>query len=277
MSLIRYKKGKPEIIKDEAFIDLINGVLPAKEKLISELFKDFDSTIKSIDSKVSKQALGNSHGDWYEWLLAISAWNFYVNNPDANLAMLLPNVNQFDVANLYVQELTDLIDDFKSKLLSTSDVNLVTSNPDFVIIKRDVAQKILVNAKPIIGLNVNTITFLNSIYSKFKSSCNFFQILGYISVKTSLRPDRRLQMAHEGSLMKAIYVHLQTRNWIINPPGLKYIGVATIMNNADRNALRTVATHSITTVSNLPLAAVDDAYEVNSMQIADQVFQQILT
>ncbi|WP_373695840.1 Cfr10I/Bse634I family restriction endonuclease [Brunnivagina elsteri] len=35
--------------------------------------------------------------------------------------------------------------------------------------------------------------------------CNLKDIIGYASIKTSLRPDRRLQIPHEGSLMKAIY------------------------------------------------------------------------
>jgi len=53
--------------------------------------------------------------------------------------------------------------------------------------------------------------------------------------------------------MKAIYTHLQTREWIINLKGLKYYAFSTKI--SDKNALKTVATHSITTVSSLPQAA----------------------
>jgi HEAT repeat protein len=34
--------------------------------------------------------------------------------------------------------------------------------------------------------------------------------------------------------MKALYTHLQTRKWIINPAGLKYYAIATKINNADK-------------------------------------------
>lgn len=269
--------GKSQIIKDHAFVDLLSGTLPGATQSISVLIDNMDTQIKQIDSSITREALSNAHGDWYEWLLAISAWNTFANDPQSNLAILLPNISQFDVAHLYTPELTDLIEDLRTKVQSVAQVQLITSNPDFVIIKREVADQFITNPQPIVQFNTNSISRLNSIYSDFTDSCEFEQILGYVSVKTSFRPDRRLQIAHEGSLMKAIYIHLQTRRWEIYPPGLKYYAMATRVGNPDRNALRTVATHSITTVSSLPQAAVDDVFEVNSLQIADQVFQQILT
>ena len=278
MNFIRtLKAGKSQIIKDQAFVDLLNGKLPNPAQTISGLLDNMDIRVKQVDSQITREALSNAHGDWYEWLLAISAWNTFVNYPTANLAILLPTISQFDVAHLYTPELTDLIEDLRSKVQSVAQVQLITSNPDFVIINREVANQIIDNPEPITQFDTNSVSYLNSIYSTFIGSCEFDQILGYISVKTSFRPDRRLQIAHEGSLMKAIYIHLQTRKWIINPPGLKYYAIATRVGERDRNALRTVATHSITTVSSLPQAAVDNVFEVNSLQLADQVFQQILT
>ena len=106
--------------------------------------------------------------------------------------------------------------------------------------------------------------------------CNFEQLVGYISVKTSLRPDRRLQLAHEGSLMKALYVHLQTREWIIEPAGLKYYAISRKVSNADRKALKTVATHSITTVQSKPQSAVDEVFEINSLQDISVLMNDII-
>jgi hypothetical protein len=87
-----------------------------------------------------------------------------------------------------------------------------------------------------------------------------------MSVKTSFRPDRRLQIPHEGSLMKALYAHLVTREWELTPRGLKYYAVACSVGEPDRRALKTVATHSITTVTNLPQAAVDEVFCVNNKE-----------
>ena len=76
--------------------------------------------------------------------------------------------------------------------------------------------------------------------------------------------------------MKAIYTHMQTREWILNPKGLKYYAISTKVGSSDRNALKTVATHSITTVQSIPQAAVDEVFEINSLQQAEAVFAQIL-
>jgi hypothetical protein len=85
-----------------------------------------------------------------------------------------------------------------------------------------------------------------------------------------------LQLSHEGSLMKAMYVHLQTRDWIINTKGLRYYGAATHVSDADRRGLRTVATHSIINVQSVPQAAVDDVFTINSNADTDKVFNLIL-
>lgn len=126
------------------------------------------------------------------------------------------------------------------------------------------------------SITIESILTIQTAYRNFEHTCDFDDIIGYVSVKTSFRPDRRLQIPHEGSLMKAIYTHLQTREWIIKPKGLLYFAIATKVGTPDRVALKTVATHSITTVHSIPQAAVDEVFEVNSLLQAQIVFDQIL-
>jgi len=76
--------------------------------------------------------------------------------------------------------------------------------------------------------------------------------------------------------MKALYVHLQNREWIINPIGIKYFAAATSISEADRKGLKTVATHSITNVQSIPEAAVDEVYLLNSVDDSTAVFNEIL-
>jgi len=269
--------GKPQVIKDEAFCELLGNSLPAKDVLFTKIFDEFDEIIRLKDRRITSAALSNVHGDWYEWMLAIAAWNYFCTNPDSHLAILLPNVSQFDVTTLYEKRLTDLIVNLRMKVSEASGVQLVTSNPDFVIIERNLAQKIIGKQTEINMITPLNLEELAGYYKKFIGKCNFDQIEGYLSVKTSLRPDRRLQIPHEGSLMKAIYAHLQTREWITIPKGLKYYAISTKMTKPDKNALKTVATHSLTTVFSLPQAAVDEAFEVNTMQHAERVFSLILS
>ncbi len=277
MSFIRtLKDGKSQVIKDIAFCTLLKGKLPSETKPIDELILDFDKEVAKVDSSVSKDALNNVHGDWYEWLLAISAWNYCAENKNANLALLTPNISQFDIARLYNDRLYGLIQDLREKVLNSSSVQLISSNPDFVIIDRRVVNEMIGKIEFITIIDQVAIAKIENAFREFTGKCDFDDIHGYVSVKTSFRPDRRLQIPHEGSLMKAIYTHLQTREWIINPKGLKYYAIATKVGNPDRVALKTVATHSITTVHNIPQAAVDEVFEVNSLQQAQVALSQIL-
>lgn len=278
MSIIRtLKDGKSQVIKDIAFCTLLKGKLPAINKPIDELISDFDKEVSKVDKTVTKDALNNVHGDWYEWLLAISAWNYCAENKTANLALLTPNTSQFDIARLYNDKLYNLIQDLRDKVLKSSSVQLISSNPDFVIIDRKVVNAAINKIEAITKIDQDAISLIENSFRAFSGKCDFDDIHGYVSVKTSFRPDRRLQIPHEGSLMKAIYTHLQTREWIINPKGLKYFAIATKVGNPDRAALKTVATHSITTVHSVPQAAVDEVYEVNSLQQAQDAFSHILS
>lgn len=278
MTFIRtLKGGKSQVIKDVAFCTLLNGQLPSETKNFDELISEFDREVFRIDKSVTKDALNNVHGDWYEWLLAIAAWNYCVDNRKANLALMTPNISQFDVSRLYDDNLYHLIKDLRAKVHSSSSVQLISSNPDFVVIDRMLADKLIPKMDRISKVDESAIRRIETVYKLFEAQCNFEQILSYISVKVSFRPDRRLQIPHEGSLMKAIYTHLQTREWIINPKGIKYFAIATKVGSPDRAALKTVATHSITTVHSIPQAAVDEVFEVNSLQQAQTAFAKILT
>lgn len=268
--------GKPQVVKDVVFCTLLDEKLPAKEKEFSALFDEMDDAVRKADNRITREAMSNVHGDWYEWLLAITAWNSFVKNRNLHLAILLPNVIQFDVATLYEKRLVDLIADLKRKVAEVSGVQLITSNPDFVIINGDLARDLIGQVGEIESITPDNLKKLEAVYQRFVEKCNFEQIEGYISVKNSLRPDRRLQISHEGSLMKALYAHLQTREWITEPKGLKYYAISTKISEPDRNALKTVATHSLTTVFSLPQAAVDEVFEVNTLQQATQAFSSIL-
>ena len=277
MSYVTITKGKPKLNKRQAFCQLLENQLPEEDKLFTELFKNFDSTVKSHFPTITLGALNNAHGNWYEWLLAIAAWNYHVDHEGSLLGLMLPNVSRFDVVRLYIDDLHDLVVDLRHKVEAATSVQLVTSNPDFVLIDPTDIEVPSFFAKRINRVDDNSILLIEEGYKHFIAKCGFDEIVGYLSVKTSLRPDRRLQISHEGSLMKAIYTHLQTRQWIIKPQGLKYYAIAAKVGEADRKALKTVATHSITTVHTVPQAAVDEVFTVNSLAQAKQLYQKILS
>ncbi|HOO50569.1 MAG TPA: Cfr10I/Bse634I family restriction endonuclease, partial [Alphaproteobacteria bacterium] len=164
--------------------------------------------------------------------------------------------------------------DLRKKVSESADVSLITSNPDFVII--DSSINIDFPAPPQSGISDAYIEAVCRAFSQLEHRCSLDQIKGYTAVKSSLRPDRRLQIAHEGSLMKALYRHVQTREWLIDAPGIKYYAITSKATDADRNALKTVATHSITDVGSKPEAAVDDLLCVFSGPELESALKKIL-
>lgn len=276
MTYITYDaKGKPRLSKDQALVEITDETLPDENKKIDEFISELDTAVLSVEPNLHPNSLSNAHGDWYEYLIAIQSWNKFLSG-DFHLAMLLPNISTFDVAKIYEPELENLVNDLRNKVDSASNVSLVTSNPDFVIIRRDLVFECLSSFDRIEDLSLANINFLKKLYQNFINRANFHSIVGYASVKYSFRPDRRLQIAHEGSLMKSIYVHLQTRQWILNPEKIKYYAIAGKVSNKDRGALNTVATHSIITVNSLPQKAVDEVFEANSLTEMAEVLAEIL-
>ena len=263
--------GKPQIKPKEALSDMLNNKIPDATQNLSELFKEFDQTIKGLNSDINVGALNKVHGDWYEWILAIEFWNYRIRNQRNYLILNLPNVSQFDCSQLYIEKLSGFINSLKENVLEASEVELISSNPDFVIIDTSQMELDAKFSEEITEITPDIINMLVTAYEDFENKCDFNQLIGYVSVKTSLRPDRRLQLAHEGSLMKALYVHLQTREWIIEPEGLKYYAISRTVSNADRRALKTVATHSITTVQSKPQSAVDDIFQINRLEDIKQM------
>jgi hypothetical protein len=275
MSFPQIVDDKNQINKASAFC-AIQKIMPEEDRLFTDILDNLDEGIKKVLPEVTGGALNNCHGDWYEWLIALSAWNYHVDNPESYLLLPLPNVIRFDVMRLYQDEFYSLIEDLRAKVLESTDVELITSNPDFVLLETKAIRDFELFPGKINIITPEIIQQVAEGYKLFQGQCNFEEIIGYVSVKTSLRPDRRLQIAHEGSLMKALYIHLQTRQWIVKPRGIRYYAASTSMNDPDRKALRTVATHSITTVHSLPQAAVDEVFTVNSISDAERMFQQIL-
>lgn len=268
--------GKPQVLKREAFVEIRRGRIPEDYERYSDILKELDHAIRAVEPKVTSGALNNAHGDWYEWMLTIASWNVAAINPNLNVAIPLPNKKTLQLSDLYVEDLSKKIDDLRQKVEKSTTVQLISSNPDFIIIRRKLAQNLFGTIKPYTKVSVGDLEELNKLWLGLVGKCVFEDIVGYLSVKSSLRPDRRLQISHEGSLMKALYVHLQTREWIIDPPGLRYYAMATKVGEPDRDSLKTVATHSITTVASIPEPAVDEVYEVDTLDAALKAFNEIL-
>lgn len=262
----------------ETFLVGISGQVPTEDQPFDELFGRMDHEVRQRfgNTRSLDQALNKIHGDWYEFLLAISAHNVHVRSRSEYIAIELPNKARYDCEKLYKPKYSEFISDLRSKVDVAAGVVLVSSNPDFVILRSELGLNSATYAE-IREVDIGTLESLRSRYHDYNQQCDFEDIAGYLGAKFTLKPDRRLQLAHEGSLMKALYVHLQTREWKLSPPGIRYYAAATQASPADLHGLKTVATHSITSVTSEPQRAVDCVFIINSLREADQMFERIYT
>lgn len=254
--------GKYQVLIAPTFVDALAGRSILTLPSFTDVFEDAQNLINH-ERRVDPNAFNRARGAWYEWLIAAGVAEYdYIHNPNS-VMLQLPNVSGFDCSRLYRPEISGYIDDLRLKVKATNGVSLITSNPDFVILTK------ISNFKyPSLdrGVTVEFIEKLSASYLHFVGQCDLDEIRGYVAAKLSLRPDRRLQIPHEGSLMKALYRHIQTRQWNINAPGVKYYAIMASYNDSDENALNTVATHSIVDVSSEPQSAVDGLAAINSGQ-----------
>jgi hypothetical protein len=260
-----------------AFLGAFRGrTLFEDRESFAALMLELDNAAKPLlaaerDARSINSALAKMHGDWFEWILSWIAEDVEQTSNPSRIAVRLPNVSQFDCALLYCNKLAEMLERLRTEV-QRSNVELITSNPDFVLIRksRDAS-------KAELNISSQSIDRWVTRYRAFVGKCTFEDITGYLAAKYTLRPDRRLQMAHEGSLMKALYVHLQTRLWITEPAGLQFYAVSSRVGPADRIGLRTVATHSITSVASRPQAAVDAVFETPTIGDARRMFIEILS
>jgi len=267
--------GRRGIDSKITFIDALNGEPVLGLNSFQTVFDRAESLIYNEYSAVSKGAISNVRGNWYEWLLALGTIEFKNETPDANYLLPLPNISQYDCAKLYSEEIYSYIRDLRIKVKSSSGASLITSNPDFVIVEKGLEVKLPDIVQN--DLTPHVIEEIDQMYLQLEHKCLLDQLIGYAAAKSSLRPDRRLQIAHEGSLMKALYRHVQTREWLIDARGIKYFAITSAATSADRNALKTIATHSIVDVSSKPEAAVDDLFCVFSGQELRTALELMLT
>ena len=271
------RDGKPSINSKEVFSYFFPKNQLSYDKPINESLGEMDSFLKSKNRRITSQALSNCHGDWYEWIINIAACNFICNQDVDNLIFSLPNVSSFNVYNLYNSNIKNIISSLKEKA-KERDVTFVTSNPDFVVIRKND----LFNKKDfhIDSISVNTLYKLDDAYKKYIERCNIDDIVGFLSVKNSLRPDRRLQISHEGSLTKAIHKRLCREFYKTDEddkfPTLKYYAATSMASEADLNGLKTIATHSLVDKQNVMESAVDKVFIVSNLSETASLFSTIL-
>lgn len=253
--------GKPQINSIATFCDALQCRNPLTLSSFEQFLSECESLVRTEGSP-SQEAFNNVRGRWYEWLLALGSLNYYFEQysmgKKSAILVNLPNVSSFDYMRLYEPSTYQFIKDLRKKTAQFG-ANLVSSNPDFAIIRPSLFEVINLDS-----IDEKLINWVDDQYKFFIETQNIRTLIGFVSAKTSLRPDRRLQMSHEGGIVKSFHQHLKTRIWDVDAPKMMYYGVSISASTADHNALKTIASHSILTVNSEPERAVNKLYSINS-------------
>ncbi len=266
-------KGQQSINSSAVFCDALKSQNPIDLLSFKDFLNECEELVKSEFSPTDG-ALANVRGNWYEWLISVGYFWYRQKYLGVNKFMFIPipNISGLDLYSLYEDEIFKFISDLRDKTGKVG-VSLISSNPDFVIIKKEI-QGELPNLQ---NFDKVQLVKIEEFYQNFIGKCNFNEIIAFASVKTSLRPDRRLQLSHEGALTKAFFQHLKTRLWLTNVSSLQYFACSMQVSQKDIEALKTVATHSILSVDSAPEPAVDLLREVSNGKELESFFDAVFT
>ncbi|MCM3269096.1 Cfr10I/Bse634I family restriction endonuclease [Paenibacillus elgii] len=223
----------------------------------------------------NSQAFSNTRGFWFEVFIAVQAWNYRIRkNITDVLIVKMPNVITFDFRRIFEDQTKEMLNHLEVSLLKNQ-VRLITSNPDLLIVK----QENLIQEEhniPISRLDTQSIMNAVNLYKALENKCHWDSLKAGIGVKTSLRPDRRLQVVHEGNILKSLFAHLKMRHW--NREAIfEYYGASSEMiSGADDDALQTAATHTIVNVDSLPERAVDGLFSLLTFADIDRMLDEII-
>lgn len=223
----------------------------------------------------NSQAFSNTRGFWFEVFIAVHAWNYRIrHNLSDILIVKMPNVSSFDFRRIFEEKTDKMLKQLEISLLKNN-VRLITSNPDLLIVEQE--DLILDEHNiPISCLDTKSIMDAVNLYKVLENRCHWNSLKAGIGVKTSLRPDRRLQVVHEGNILKSLFAHLKMRNWNREATFEYYGASSEIISGADDDALQTAATHTIVNVDSLPERAVDGLYSLLTFDDIEKMLDTIL-
>ncbi|MEC3839457.1 Cfr10I/Bse634I family restriction endonuclease [Bacillus amyloliquefaciens] len=274
------KEGKIAIKPLTALAECFEDTLPSGD--ISEILNNLKSYVKQVCKakayiNPSTNALSNVNGKWFEAIVAIYAWNYLIENKIQDISIIkLPNKQTFNFQRIFNEKSRELLNDLeKSLTLANPQVKMITSNPDILIIRQKGLKKTFHNEK-IKNMSIHNMKIIDTSYKDFEGKCEWSSLIGGIGLKTSLRPDRRSQLVHEGNILKSLFAHLKMRNWNKDVFFKYYAASMSKVSGRDQDALETAATHTIVNVNSTPERAVDYLFHISNTEQIPKMFDQIL-
>lgn len=253
------------------------AILRDLQEYTRELFRQKDPELKAPTGS----AFNNCNGKWSEYIFAVFAWNALVarNQADGNynyIYVKLPN-NKNDQTNWIsllvagqIAELERFERNGDDPLVVGSGhgaLKLCSSNPDAVILRypKGETPDLPVDLNhPLSNISSTTMTNLDRVFSALRGKLDVqSNLVAFLSMKTSIRPDRRYQFVHEGDSVKAILMYLKNDDHLrlnVDHSFLKnkFFGISlSQITQADKDAMDTAMTACISSPGIDKLWSVD--------------------
>jgi hypothetical protein len=159
-------------------------------------------------STVTQGSLNNCRGTWYELAFMMEAHRSILRSTEDLYLVKMGNENSIRFWEIYDRESRNKYEELLARLKQQEQSMFIRcSTPDFVVIGRDVIKKSSI--AEVLSSQAPSLQAINELYKAIKNNCQPDRVKGFISLKTSNRPDRRYQILVEANVTKfaSKYIH----------------------------------------------------------------------
>lgn len=281
----------------------------------TDLFKDIKTSLKDTTinfynryslTEPKSEAFNTANGLWCEYIYGATSWNKLaeINRNTRSgyyyVYVKLPkNTGPRHIwTNLLDSSVKNVIDSFNkdstNQLISNSGHTgfiLFSSNADSMIFKYKKEKLVKLNVLDIVtenihNLNPRSIQIMDGMFNLLRHSAMPSEnLVAFLSVKSTLRPDRRYQFVHEGDSAKATLMFVAARG---ADPGLAQVSVTKYLQNrvfavsfgGVKNVDLRMANIAMSACVSSPLMdpvwAVDKLYDCQSIDNASSSISEII-
>jgi|GEM_PF-1998103 len=181
-----------------SFLDIVNAI----EEVV----------VQNSTQPVTQGSLNNCRGAWYELAFIMEAHQSILRSTEDLYLVKMGNENSIKFWEIYQKESRQRYDRLIEMFSQRQEPIFVRcSTPDFVVISKNIIQdsasfNILQKISP-------SLQEINELYKVIKYKCSPEQVKGFISLKTSNRPDRRYQILVEANVTKFASRHIHDREY----------------------------------------------------------------
>ncbi|WP_088890512.1 Cfr10I/Bse634I family restriction endonuclease [Leptolyngbya ohadii] len=210
---LRVENGEVYVRAYEAFLS-IYPLIPHDTPLdqISEVIRQMviQEALSFYNKVPSGGSLNNCKGQWNEFSYLYSAHCSILNQREDLYIVKMGNENSIKFWQLYKpnarRRFMDFLEDLKQR-----DLVVRCSTPDFVLVRRSIISTSIPYSQELFGRDL--FDELKNLYKKLINRCEPEDVISFISVKTSNRPDRRYQILYEANITKLAskYIHSESQ------------------------------------------------------------------